>query len=203
MNLSNIKLIQHIPIVHNGIFRFKLNMKKEYIAEFKKQKFVPTEKNYNLNYVSTNLNILNKYKSLNKDITNTLKYFIKNVLFIKANFRIYSSWLTLTNPKGNSSSHSHSNAWISGIYYPEYNKDFKIKFYNDIKNDFDAEVVKYNIYNSKSFTIVPEENELIIFFSNLRHTILTNFSNKNRYSLAFNCLPSGLFGEGASKSEFI
>ena len=60
--------IQHIPIVHNGIFRFKLNIKKEYMTEFKKQKIIFTEKNYNLNFVSSNLNILSKYKMLNKQI---------------------------------------------------------------------------------------------------------------------------------------
>ena len=76
------QLIQHIPIVHNGIFRFKLDIKKEYMTEFKKQKFINTEENYNLNLVSSNLNILTKYKMLNKQINKTIKHFIENILFI-------------------------------------------------------------------------------------------------------------------------
>ena len=203
MNLSNIKLIQHIPIVHNGIFRFKLNMKKEYIAEFEKQKFVPTEKNYNLNYVSTNLNVLPKFKELNKEIKKTIKHFIEKILFMECNFKIYKSWLTLTKSNGNSSSHTHSNSWISGIYYPQHNEHFKIKFYNDITNVFETFSKKRTVYNTKSFTIVPEENEIILFFSNLRHEIVTNNSDKDRYSLAFNCLPQGSFGTGDSYNEFI
>tara|TARA_A100000172_G_C3025202_1_gene104581 strand:- start:551 stop:1147 length:597 start_codon:yes stop_codon:yes gene_type:complete len=197
------KLIQHIPIVHNGIFRFKLDIKKEYMAEFKKQKFICTEKNYNLNFISSNLNMLSKYKILNKQINKTIKYFIENILFMKCKFKIYSSWLTLTKPKGNSSSHSHSNSWISGVYYPEHNKEHKIIFYNDIKNNFQTTTHNQSIYNSKSFTIVPEQNELILFFSDLRHEIKTNLSDKDRYSLAFNCLPSGGFGEGDSYSEYL
>jgi hypothetical protein len=70
-------------------------------------------------------------------------------------------------------------------------------------NIFNGNPSEYGIYNSKSFTIVPEQNELILFFSNLRHEIITNSSNKDRYSLAFNCLPSGSFGEGDSHSEFV
>ena len=77
------QLIQHIPIVHNGIFRFKLDIKKEYMTEFKKQKFINTEENYNLNLVSSNLNILTKYKMLNKQINKTIKHFIENILFMR------------------------------------------------------------------------------------------------------------------------
>ena len=197
------KFTNHIPIVHNGIFRFKLNIEKKYIEDFKKQNFVYTKENNNLNYVSSDLNILNEYKFLNKNIKKTIKYFIEKILFIKNNFKIHKSWLTLIKPNGNCFSHTHNNSWISGIYYPEYNKDFKIKFYNDIMNIFNGNPSEYGIYNSKSFTIVPEENELILFFSNLRHEIITNSSNKDRYSLAFNCLPSGSFGEGDSHSEFV
>ena len=173
------------------------------MTEFKKQKFINTEENYNLNLVSSNLNILTKYKMLNKQINKTIKHFIENILFMRCKYKIYSSWLTLTKPKGNSSSHHHSNSWISGVYYPEHNKEYKIVFYNDIKNNFDTTTHNQNIYNSKSFTIVPQQNELILFFSNLRHEIKTNLSDKDRYSLAFNCLPSGGFGYGDSYSEFI
>ena len=70
------------------------------------------------------------------------------------------------------------------------------------QNNFQTTTHNQSIYNSKSFTIVPEQNELILFFSNLRHEIKTNLSDKDRYSLAFNCLPLGGFGEGDSYSEF-
>ena len=93
------------------------------------------------------------------------------------------------------------NEIIQTDYSP--NKEYKIVFYNDIKNNFETTTHNQNIYNSKSFTIVPQQNELILFFSNLRHEIKTNLSDKDRYSLAFNCLPSGNFGKGDSYSEFI
>ena len=198
-----VKLINHIPITHNGIFRFQLDLKENYIPEFNKQKIIQMEKNCNLNYIGSDLNILNKFKKLNTEIKKTIKYFIENILCMESNFKIHRSWLTLTKPQGNSSSHTHDNCWLSGIYYPEKNEHFKIKFYNDIRNSFSTKCTKSTIYNSTSFTIVPEKNELILFFSNLRHEILTNESKKDRHSLAFNCLPAGFFGEGESKNEFI
>ena len=137
-----------------------------------------------------------------KEIKKTIKHFIEKILFMECNFKIYKSWLTLTKSNGNSSSHTHSNSWISGIYYPQHNEHFKIKFYNDITNVFETFSKKRTVYNTKSFTIVPEENEIILFFSNLRHEIVTNNSDKDRYSLAFNCLPQGSFGTGDSYNEF-
>ena len=58
------------------------------MTEFKKQKFINTEENYNLNLVSSNLNILTKYKMLNKQINKTIKHFIENILFMRCKFKI-------------------------------------------------------------------------------------------------------------------
>tara|TARA_B100000767_G_C19736803_1_gene524301 strand:- start:634 stop:1233 length:600 start_codon:yes stop_codon:yes gene_type:complete len=197
------KFIADIPIIHNGIFKFQLDLKDDYLTKFKEHDFTLTTHKSKLNYISCDLNSLDKYKKLNDEIKNSVKFFIKNTLCMKSDFTIYKSWLTLTEPKGSSNSHNHSNSWISGVYYPEQNNDFKIRFYNDYANHFKTEVHKQNIYNSITYDITPEKNELILFFSNLRHKILENKSDKNRYSLSFNCLPKGTFGVGDSSCEFI
>ena len=115
------------------------------------------------------------------------------------NYKIFSSWLTKTEPKAFSESHSHTNSWLSGVYYPKGNPSFKIKFYNDNKSQFFTPPTKYNIYNSNEWTISPQNDYLIIFFSQLRHKIILNNSDENRYSLAFNLIPKGKFGEGDSE----
>jgi hypothetical protein len=88
---------------------------------------------------------------------------------------------------------------LSGVYYPKGNPSFKIKFYNDNKSQFFTPPTKYNIYNSNEWTISPQNDYLIIFFSQLRHKIILNNSDENRYSLAFNLIPKGKFGAGDSK----
>ena len=43
-----------------------------------------------------------------------------------------------------------------------------------------------------------EDNYLIMFFSQLRHKMMPNKSNVDRYSLAFNVVPKGKFGDANS-----
>ena len=112
-----------------------------------------------------------------------------------------NSWVTKTEPNGHGNEHSHSNSWLSGVYYPEDNNQSGIRFSyeNTIFNNVPKE---FNIYNSHTWTLDSEKNLLIIFFSNLRHRILPNLSKQNRYSLAFNVMPKGDFGWGDSKIKF-
>ena len=56
--------------------------------------------------------------------------------------------------------------------------------------------------NCRDWTITPEDNDLILFFSQLRHKIMRNESTNDRYSLAFNTIPKGPFGEGDSFLNF-
>jgi uncharacterized protein (TIGR02466 family) len=127
---------------------------------------------------------------------------LKNILSMSSNFNIFNSWFTKTKTNGFSDSHIHSNSWFSGVYYPEYNKDFNIKFYNDNVFTFKDTVNNCGIYNSRDWVINPQKNQLILFFSNLRHEICKNTSEEDRYSLAFNVLPNGNFGAGDSKVNF-
>jgi hypothetical protein len=50
--------------------------------------------------------------------------------------------------------------------------------------------------------IVNENNVLILFPSDLEHSIEKNLSEENRYSLAFNILPLGEIGSEDSKINF-
>ena len=118
------------------------------------------------------------------------------------NYRIFSSWLTKTAPKAFSDSHNHNNSWLSGIYYPIGDPAFSVKFFSDNRTQFFTPPEKYNIYNSNECIIVPEDNSLILFFSQLRHKIMPNQSTKDRFSLSFNVLPKGEFGELDSKTIF-
>jgi uncharacterized protein (TIGR02466 family) len=194
--------LQDIPVIHNGIFIYQLNIKSKQIDYFKSVKYNPTDEGYDLSFVSEKFDILDELKELKEEINLAINDLLKNKLYMECDFNVFNSWLTKTKPNGNSSSHTHDNSWISGVYYPEENEFFKIRFHNDIANHFKTKSKKYGIYNSKSFYIQPKKDQLILFFSNLRHEVITNNSNLDRYSLAFNILPKGEFGEGDSKVIF-
>ena len=149
------------------------------------------------------MNILNKYENLTKEIKEAVDETLEEILMLEnVDYKIFTSWLTKTAPRDFSDSHRHSNSWLSGVYYPKGDPGFGIKFHNDTKTQFFTPPKQYNIYNSTEWTIYPEDNYLILFFSQLRHEIIRNESDKDRYSLAFNILPKGEFGAEDSYNIF-
>jgi len=200
--------VETIPICANTLFIYKLDIKNDLTLKFKKEKFSPakpsnSETDKVMSFVSKDFNALSKYKKLNKEIKKAVDQTLKEVLMLEnINYKIFSSWITKTKPQSFSEQHKHSNSWLSGVYYPKGNTGFGIKFYHDGVSQFFTAPTKYNIYNSHEWTVIPKDNYLILFFSQLRHQIMPNLSSEDRYSLAFNIIPKGNFGSGDSTITF-
>jgi ectoine hydroxylase-related dioxygenase (phytanoyl-CoA dioxygenase family) len=56
------------------------------------------------------------------------------------------------------------------------------------------EVEEYNEINSQTWIFKPKNGDIYLFPSVLSHSVEKNLNENNRYSLAFNFLPSGEFG---------
>jgi len=201
---KKMKHVRNIPICANTLFIYKLDIKDDLTLKFTEEEFKPsTMSAWGTSLIGKDLNILKKYKELNEEINKAINETIKKILRLEnTNYRVYSSWLTKTESKGFSGSHFHANSWLSGIYYPVSDPGFCVKFFFDNKSQFKARPIEMNMYNSNECTIIPEDNFLILFFSQLRHKIMPNLSKKDRFSLSFNLLPKGEFGEGDSKTIF-
>jgi len=195
------KHLSTIPICSNALFTYRLDIKDNLVLKFKEEKFKPISDASSL--VSKDLNILKKYRELNKEINKAVDATLQEILMLKnINYRIFSSWLTKVEPKGYGDSHRHSNSWLSGIYYPKGDPGFSVKFFFDNKSQFFTDPIEYNIFNSSHWTVPAEDNLLILFFSQLRHQIMPNQSTEDRFSLAFNLLPKGEFGKSDSRIIF-
>ena len=142
-------------------------------------------------YVTSSFNILSEFKDVEKTLIEHADLYIKTILKYQFKFKISTSWGTLTNPNAYSAVHNHSNSWLSGIYYPEGDKDFKILFLDSNTEWFKDIPIEYNVYNEAAREFTINENMLIIFPSSMRHQILPNASKKDRYSIAFNIMPQG------------
>ena len=153
-------------------------------------------------YVSKSFNILEDISYLKDEIYNNVKNYLNNIMKLKMNFQITSSWATKTLPDGYSQKHIHQNSFLSGVYYPIGDENFSIKFYK--KGDFwSIQSIEANNLNAKWYCInIHENSALILFPSHLKHSIEKNLSNKTRYSIAFNTLPFGEIGDGDSKINF-
>jgi len=180
----------------------KVNVNKNEILNYiKNNNFIKINGGKNC-YMSSNDYVLNDLNNLKQEIQKHVENYLSNIMQYKMNFKFVKSWLTKIEPKGYSSKHRHCNSFLSGVYYPESNKNFNICFYK--KNNFWEVLSKnFNDFNAKNYKLsISEDNFLILFPSDLKHSIDTNESNVDRYSLAFNINPCGYIGEADSKIFF-
>jgi len=146
---------------------------------------------------------------LKQKIIEQFNIFAYDVLSIKKHikFRLTTSWVVKFSKNDYAQMHRHSNSVISGIVYLKTgqteSEGGKIKFLrkNPLLPIFDITHHNYNIFNSEHWDIQPKENCIIMFLSDTLHSVTTNSSDNERYSLAFNFFPSSDLGEGDSFLE--
>jgi len=150
------------------------------------------------NYI---LNDNNLY-GLKESILLNLKIYLRDILQFAddIDFYITTSWVIKHYKNNYSQQHRHRNSLFSGVVYLQVDGESgAIKFTDDrssplFPHQLHLRCKSTNIYNARSFTILPENNDIIIFPSNLMHEVLPNKSNLVRYTLAFNVYAAGPIG---------
>ena len=111
---------------------------------------------------------------------------------------IQRSWATISEGKEHIDRHSHLQSHISFAYYLKKSKeDSKIIFYDDKRHNelipglFESPTAnkrkimkKFNVQNSASISIDPEEDDIIIFPSKTPHSTQPNSNNNERISIS-------------------
>ena len=104
-------------------------------------------------------------------------------------------WLN-KNPKGSKHhEHVHPNSIISGVFY--FKQDSKlppISFSKSIQSAMKLDPKKYNNLNSETFLLPCTDGELILFPSNLKHSVPINMSEEPRISMSFNTFSIDVLG---------
>jgi len=187
-----------------GLNKLKVDYNKvlKYIENIEFERTNPSIQKEAEVYISKNHNILENISDLKNQICNSVKNYLNNIMKLKMDFQFTTSWVTKTFSNGYSQEHKHPNSFLSGVYYPIGNENFKIKFHKE-KNIWGTEQIEINDLNADWYNFnITENSVLILFPSNLRHSIEKNLSDKIRYSIAFNTLPLGEMGTGDSKINF-
>lgn len=113
--------------------------------------------------------------------------------------RITQSWCNYTEPGQFHHKHAHPNSFISGVLYPQANKDTdKIYFYKSGWQQLKTPTETFNQYNSDSWWMETYTGRMFIFPSGLEHMVETVSGTDTRISLSFNTFPVGNFGEALS-----
>jgi len=92
------------------------------------------------------------------------------------------------NPKGSKHhEHVHPNSIISGVFYLRQDPKLPpIQFSKNSQHGMKLDPRKYNTYNAETFLLPCTAGELILFPSNLRHSVPINMGDEERISLSFN-----------------
>ena len=136
--------------------------------------------------------------SINVHLTN---YLIDTLRFNqKVQWKISDVWFVRCPPgTGNLDPHKHCNSLFSGVVYIDSNDKGSLSFiqrtiYGFGGMQFDiplCEETPFNIHNAHSWDFFPENGDILLFPSSTEHLIGINHSDSDRYSLAFNVVPTG------------
>ena len=141
---------------------------------------------------------LTKHESL-KNITSFFKEcindFTKTIYQSEQRLVITQLWGN-RNPKGSKHhDHVHPNSIVSGVFY--LRQDLKlppIQFSKANQHAMKLDPKQYNVYNSETFLLPCTAGELILFPSNLKHSVPVNKGDEERISLSFNTFSIDVLG---------
>ena len=155
------------------------------------------------NKTSADFNVLEKaaLKSLRKFIEESIdEYFNATIAPMNdVKLRITQSWCNYTEPGEYHHKHAHPNSIISGVFYPQADKDKdKIYFYKEGYQQIKMPTEKWNPFNSESWWFPVYSGRLLLFPSNQTHMVETLDHDQTRISLSFNTFPVGKVGHDES-----
>ena len=133
---------------------------------------------------------LTKHESL-KNITSFFKECIDDYCntIMNSNQRLVITQLWGNrNPKGSKHhEHVHPNSIISGVFYLRQDPKLPpIQFSKANQHAIKLDPRKYNNYNAETFMLPCVAGELILFPSDLKHSVPINQGDEERISLSFN-----------------
>jgi uncharacterized protein (TIGR02466 family) len=144
------------------------------------------------------------YRLLDKDIFFDLKQklqeqltsYTKDIFKYDCEVYITHSWMNV-NPNGSDHKiHNHANSIFSGVYYIDVPHGTSgLTFHSTRKPMLDIFPLEYNEFNSPSWTINVASGDVVLFPSEIYHSVQTNPCKENRTCIAFNSFVRGYIGE--------
>ena len=144
------------------------------------------------------LRVLERYPNTKNILLNYFNEVAYTRFRYKEKFDISTSWITKTTKGNQSDMHLHRNCFYSAVYYfDEYDKDCaSLEFRNPLSkfSSYYLMPLEHNQINSSSVHVKPRSKLLLFFPSYMEHRVLEHKGSTDRYSLAFNLVPTGRYG---------
>ena len=201
---SNIHSIFPVPIYITEINRAFTKKELQFVKEQKNHTYKNTG-----NFTTHDTYVLDKkeFKNIKKFLEKCCKDYLEKIICSKNNITLYitQSWLNYTEESQFHHKHEHPNSVVSGVLYLDTDvKTDQIVFSHPIRyQQIQADVDKYNTWNSDSWWFPVKTGELYMFPSSLTHQVVTKEGNNTRISLAFNTFYKGTLGSKDQSCELI
>ena len=168
------------------IYKYENSIEKE-LKHIENIEWTPQVANGNF---KTKDSYLTKHESL-KGITSFFKECIDdycNTIINSEQRLVITQLWGNRNPKGSKHhEHVHPNSILSGVFYLRQDPKLPpIQFSKSNQEAMKLDPRKYNTYNAETFLLPCTSGELILFPSNLRHSVPVNQGDEERISLSFN-----------------
>jgi uncharacterized protein (TIGR02466 family) len=132
------------------------------------------------------------FETLEKEINKHVRKYVKalEMDIDPRELKMTSCWINIMPPNAHHTMHIHPLSVISGTYYVQTPKNCSaIKFEDPRMTSFMAtppRKANAKIANQRFHSVAPQEGNIVLFESWLRHEVPRNETNKERVSISFN-----------------
>ena len=158
-----------------------------------------TNRDYDVNWQtkSADLHKKKEFKEFAKLVISTSKEILDELKYDVEDIVITDMWATVLKSGENHPAHTHSNNFLSGVYYLHSDQGASIMF-RDPRPAADVilpKIKETTITNANLLSYASKQNRAIFFPSWLPHFVKPNKSTANRISIAWNIQLKGRVGE--------
>jgi uncharacterized protein (TIGR02466 family) len=177
------------PLFSKPIFRTPIDLSNLDLSKVK------WARNYN-NWISENQDVLDQpdFQNLREQVYGGLSEYFYGIMNARNNVEIYitESWFNKTEKGQSHHRHWHPNSLVSGIVYiASEGTSGSTRFITSQFDTIEYNISESNIYNSRSWGIVPEVNTMMLFPSNVEHLVEEYLGDSPRITLSFNTFVKG------------
>ena len=143
--------------------------------------------NANFKSEDTYLLEIEELKNLKNFFYESLNKFTKNISQSEQRLVITQCWAHKNPPGSKHHEHVHPNSILSGVFYLRQDKTLPpIQFAKSVQAAMKLDPKKYNNLNSETFLLPCTSGELLLFPSDLKHSVPKNIGKESRLSMSFN-----------------
>ena len=135
------------------------------------------------------------FKNIKNFFGESITKYTEKVLNSKQRLVITQCWTNKNPPGAKHHEHVHPNSILSGVFFFKIGGKLPpIQFAKTNQHAIKLDPTKYNNITAETFLLPCVPGELLLFPSNLKHSVPINVSEETRYSMSFNTFCIDILG---------